>query len=400
MAILLERKLRSSNDGINWTAWETYNFETDTDGTANIGAAYFQTLFTVKDSSAPFRFQAYLDGVLSLEMEQDSVPKALNWANHSTFRNVLETCGNIPDGQALLACIVVDGDGQKVAAQKSFQFDTSGYLEFDFSELVPSTAGGILGYIVRAGKGFTTGNLKISEHWVGPFGSFPHIRNTYEIDLNEGDKKGTSIIPHWAVALGDNNLPVYWLGKVSINGNFAPLPECLYSVEPDQGGEIDDDILEEVVIPPGVEEPIVPEYPEPPIKPNPHDPIIKPVIPVPPATGCECEIYVGLQIQRLADILVDLHNDKMSFEQEKMEYLGEHFELIEEELSSIAQWLNEEASALFRLEPCEPEYPDGETITQVAKEFVENYEPPLVEVLENEVVVNSDVDKVYSRNHF
>ena len=48
----------------------------------------------------------------------------------------------------------------------------------------------------------------------------------------------------------------------------------------------------------------------------------------------------------------------------------------------------------LRLNPCEPDYPDGKTIAQIADDFEKHYYPATVEVLENDVVLDTGSDEL------
>ena len=69
---------------------------------------------------------------------------------------------------------------------------------------------------------------------------------------------------------------------------------------------------------------------------------------------------------------------------------------IKESVESISNDVSDIRDSL-RLQPCEPDYPEGKTLAQMVDDFVNDYQPPSVEVLESEVVVNSDVDRITSR---
>ena len=92
---------------------------------------------------------------------------------------------------------------------------------------------------------------------------------------------------------------------------------------------------------------------------------------------------VGEGVDKINESLENLTDDLM----DELRY---DFEALDFTLGDIKDCL--------RLDPCEPEYPDGQTITEVLKEFVDQYEPPLVEVQEGLVAVNQDSDRVYRSN--
>ena len=99
----------------------------------------------------------------------------------------------------------------------------------------------MVGYIVHAPKGFTAGHIEINElyHTVQG-GFFEHSGGKFEISLHEGSNKGQIISPHWLVSLyGDAGypIPVMFSGQVTLNCNFAPLPDCL----PDSGDTVTTD---------------------------------------------------------------------------------------------------------------------------------------------------------------
>lgn len=356
---------------------------------------------------------------------------------------------NQPDGQAFLSVIATDVEGNKIAQKYPFDF-TQGFHVFDCSSMFSSPLEALLlggssgismvGYIVHAPKGFTAGNIEINElyHTVQG-GFFEHSGQKFEIPLQEGAYKGQIISPHWLVSLYDGAgypIPVMFTGQVTLNCNFGPLPVCLGD-GPDTI-TTDEYISEQPIVyppigpdpvPPGPVEPVEPISPiepvEPIVEPLPPD-ILLPSQPVEPSTGCECEIYVGKQIARVAtavaltgtslqkvltNILGTLKTIQKT-QQQNNDLLAEGVDKINESLENLADDLMDELRYDFealdytlgdikdclRLDPCEPEYPDGQTITEVLKEFVEQYEPPLVEVQEGLVAVNQDSDRVYRSN--
>ena len=196
-------------------------------------------------------------------------------------------CNNIPDGQAYLSVIATDVEGNKIAEKYPFDF-TQGFHSFDVSGMFSSPLetlllGGssgvsMVGYIVNAPKGFTSGEIQINElyHTVQG-GFFEHTGGSYSIHLEQGSNKGQNIDPHWLVYLyGDAGypIPVMFSGKINLNCNFAPLPDCL----PDSSDETTSDeyIAEQPVsyppvgpgpVPPGPIEPVEPIAPIEPVEP-------------------------------------------------------------------------------------------------------------------------------------
>lgn len=358
-------------------------------------------------------------------------------------------CNNTPDGQAYLSVIATDVEGNKIAEKYPFDF-TQGFHTFDVSSMFSSPLetlllGGssgisMVGYIVNAPKGFTSGNIEINELYnTVQGGFFEHSGGKFEISLQEGSNKGQIISPHWLVSLyGDAGypIPVMFSGQVTLNCNFAPLPDCM----PDSGDTVttDEYIAEQPIaypplgpdpVPPGPIEPVEPISPiepvEPIVEPLPPD-IVLPPQPVEPSSGCECEIYVGKQISRVAkavastgtalqDVLTNILGTLKTIQktqQQSNDLLAEGVDKLNESLENLTDDLMDEMRYDFealdftlgdikdclRLDPCEPEYPDGQTISEVFKEFVEQYEPPLVEVQEGLVAVNQDSDRVYRSN--
>lgn len=401
-----------------------------------------------------YSFKFYRNGILAFELDQDSeFPLVYDWHGESGDIErqewVFEPCPNSPDGQAYLSVIATDVDGNKIAEKYPFDytqgfhtFDVNGMFSSPLETLLLGGSSGIsmVGYIVHAPKGFTAGNIEINElyHTVQG-GFFEHSGGKFEISLQDGSNKGQIISPHWLVSMyGDAGypIPVMFSGQVTLNCNFAPLPVCM----PDSGDTIttDEYIAEQPIaypplgpdpVPPGPIEPVEPISPiepvEPIVEPLPPE-IVLPSQPVEPFSGCECEIYVGKQIGRLADgvalagtslqnvltkILGTLKTIQKT-QQQGNDLLAEGVDKVNESLENLTDDLMEELRYDFealdytlgdlkdclRLDPCEPEYPDGQTITEVLKEFVEQYEPPLVEVQEGLVAVNQDSDRVYRSN--
>jgi len=85
--------------------------------------------------------------------------------------------------------------------------------------------------------------------------------------------------------------------------------------------------------------------------------------------------------------------DNLQYIGDSIEYQGD---LVQERLGDIIDRL-EGIEEKLKLDPCEPDFPEGETITQVVGRFVDEYQPGVVEVLENDVVINGE--DVYSRRN-
>lgn len=377
-------------------------------------------------------------------------PSESGFLNIVVTANAAPPCNNIPDGSAFISVIATDYDGNKIAVSKPFDY-TQGIHQIDVSEMFSSPLESLIlggssgvamtGYIVNAPKGFTAGKVRISElfHTVQG-GFFEQAGWEGEIDLAEGQNKGNIISPHHLIKINSDAgfpVPLIFTGKVNLNCSFASLPECL----PDSGDETtpQEYIAEQPVVyppipqgpvPPLPVEPIVPIGPYPPVEPivEPLPPdVLLPSQPVEPA-GCECEIYVGKQVSRIATavalgstalnktltsllgsmktLIKNVERTNLILEegfsligvglddglQEIVEEMRYDTELITSEFQKIEEKL--------RLDPCLPDYPDGQTVTEVLKEFVEQYEPPLVEVLESDIIVNGDGEKSYSRRNF
>ena len=72
--------------------------------------------------------------------------------------------------------------------------------------------------------------------------------------------------------------------------------------------------------------------------------------------------------------------------------LSSDVSIIKDSTQSMSDDLSDIRDSL-RLVPCEPDYPEGKTIAQIADDFEKNYYPPVVEVLENDVVVDTGSDE-------
>lgn len=201
-------------------------------------------------------------------------------------------------------------------------------------------------------------------------------------------------------------------------------PDCS-SVTPEDPPDI------EPVEPDDPEEPDEPTEPDEPIEPDEPD---KPTPPPQLQDGlCPCEEYIGLQIKRAADILYDgliLLKRELSvvgreivvelWEKRKMDYQlsmffqNQQFQLMHAhhqrlfEIRQILESIRDDIkkglikdnepildliSDSLRLTPCEPDYPDGKTIAQIADDFEKHYYPATVEVLENDVVLDTGSDE-------
>jgi len=271
------------------------------------------------------------------------------------FDGQANECTNIPDGQATISLVGIDENGQHVAEKKTFNY-TSGAVELDFSGILPQLAGGIYGYVIRAGKGFTAGTTTISEHWHSSFGSFDHVRNTYQISVTEGQQQGNIIVPHWVYAIDSwialVPLPVFFTGRVTLSNSYAELPACMSSVTPDDDQDDTELILDGWIAEQPIEyphEPVLPEppdEPEPPTSPIPPDdpeypyPPQPPTPPTPPAEGCACEIYIGLQIENLITALYDINSIRMQQQHAHVVYLGDHLQNINQNLFDLFQWIS------------------------------------------------------------
>jgi len=67
-----------------------------------------------------------------------------------------------------------------------------------------------------------------------------------------------------------------------------------------------------------------------------------------------------------------------------VESLSSDVSVIKGTIQSISDDISDIRDSL-RLAPCEPDYPDGKTIAQIADEFVQKYEPVDVVVEESDV---------------
>ena len=159
--------------------------------------------------------------------------------------------------------------------------------------------------------------------------------------------------------------------------------------------------------------------------------IIKVIVikPSPPDNGCECEKYLAdalyYNFDSLGNRLIDLTNsfdarlaeqnslihslfsdhNRILFEQfsesnrlsyELSLFLAKKFYPQLLKISSSVESISSDLSVIkdsLRLAPCEPDYPDGKTIAEIADDFQKHYYPPVVEVLENDVVVDSGSDE-------
>jgi len=151
--------------------------------------------------------------------------------------------------------------------------------------------------------------------------------------------------------------------------------------------------------------------------------IVKVIVikPSPPDNGCECEKYLAdalyYNFDSLGNCLIDLTNtletrlaeqntlihslfsdhNRILFEQfsesnrlsyELSLFFAKKFYPQLLKISSAVESLSSDVSTIkdsLRLPPCEPDYPDGKTIAQIADEFVQKYEPVDVVVEESDV---------------
>ena len=159
--------------------------------------------------------------------------------------------------------------------------------------------------------------------------------------------------------------------------------------------------------------------------------IIKVIVikPSPPDNGCECEKYLAdalyYNFDSLGNRLIDLTNsfdfrlseqnslihslfsdhNRILFEQfsesnrlsyELSLFLAKKFYPQLLKISAAVDSLSSDVSSIkdsLRLQPCEPDYPDGKTIAQIADDFEGHYYPATVEVLENDVVLDTGPDE-------
>lgn len=154
----------------------------------------------------------------------------------------------------------------------------------------------------------------------------------------------------------------------------------------------------------------------------PYTPPTKPTQPEIPEESLQCEcrdyfLYIAQAILKIVDVFHDgilaLYDiSKLFFDLlvSLINKIIDSFNSLNFNLYSLGlyavQTFKEESEKnrqnlkeLFSLPPCEPDYPNGKTITRVIEEIKEKYEPALVEVLESEVVINQDNDRRYSRNN-
>jgi len=309
---------------------------------------------------------------------------------HVVVNAQMDVCDNVPDGLGLFGLIGVDVNGQRVAETKSINWMQVTH-SFDFSGVIQQCEGGIQGYLIRAPKGFTAGSVVIDEYWTTPGGLFSYVRNTFTISLSEFQKQGQNLTPHWAVGVNTEitiPVPVVFSGIVNVTCSFAALPECMDEVSPDENGET---AFEEAIEEIEVEEPEGEPGIYPPVEPEQPDVIEPPEPPETPESGCECDIYLAQVYLEIGNKIVECFNALNKTIHENSVYIGDAVEYNAELVSGGLQMLEEK----LKLPACEPEFPEGETITQVVDRFVGEYQPGVVEVLESEVVVNGD--DVYSR---
>lgn len=173
--------------------------------------------------------------------------------------------------------------------------------------------------------------------------------------------------------------------------------------------------------------------------------IIKVIVikPSPPDNGCECEKYLAdalyYNFDSLGNRLIDFTNsfdsrlseqnslihslfsdhNRILFEQfsesnrlsyelslffakkfypqllkisSSIEALSSDVSIIKDSTQSMSDYLSDIRDSL-RLAPCEPDYPEGKTITQIADDFEKHYYPATVEVLESDVVLDTGSDE-------
>lgn len=225
--------------------------------------------------------------------------------------------------------------------------------------------------------------------------------------------------------------PAFFSGKVNIGRVGPEYGACADDLGPDPGGPPK---------PPPTEPPPTEPPPEPtggdepleidePLPPQPETPLPPEPRPPEPQTGCECEIYQAKMIlsgfeqvrnalilqgnkidARMADSDRVLFGRFTSMEKVLYQQLSEtnrllyqlsnwfgnnffaEFKQLRESVAQVSDDITDIRDSL-RLAPCEPDYPEGKTITQIADDFERHYYPATVEVLENDVVLDTGSDE-------
>jgi len=164
-----------------------------------------------------------------------------------------------------------------------------------------------------------------------------------------------------------------------------------------------------------------PEEIDEPLPPEPVTPLPPEPQPPEPQTGCECEIYQAKMIlsglQEVRNSIINHQNqidarladgDRVLFarltsmERTIYQQLAQtnrllyqlsywfgnnffaEFKQLRESVAQVSDDITDIRDSL-RLPPCEPDYPDGKTISEIADEFVQKYEPVDVVVEESDV---------------
>lgn len=201
-----------------------------------------------------------------------------------------------------------------------------------------------------------------------------------------------------------------------------------------------------------------PEPPEKPVAPIPITPPISPIPPSPPENGCECEIYLASILNQLVQAIYDQTSSQIACNNQLVQSIYDHssvivdsanqittvikdqtdiqielvdniitsitdntdnlvssildgFSIIDERIYDLENFLEfqikfhasiiqdelERIRKKLHLEPCEPDYPEGQTITEVVKEFTNKYEAVDVVVEESIVDVGNNPDKLFTR---
>lgn len=215
-------------------------------------------------------------------------------------------CDNVPDGLAECHLIVERSTGDKVYLTQEFDFTLGGEISLDFG-YAWFKGDRIVGYRFQAQHGFTSGNVQISEVWEW-LGETEFNNALLSGSCGNGETDFTVLRNSWAYELKEYGFGVSWpawfTGKIKLVTNFDSLPECLPDIVP--AAPIQDFIITLPPQSPTFPEPIIIQVPPPVVINQPVYPSIPPEYPVQPSIGCECEIYIGQQIQTLTSTLNDL----------------------------------------------------------------------------------------------
>ena len=256
-------------------------------------------------------------GSIIESIEIDSIANPIGYPNYFTFNYSIEigvpVCDNVPDGQAAITLIYEElGTGQKSNIQRSFDFrDSMVYVNFfnywnnfpgDSSDFV------IIGYRVKASKGFTHGTVRLLEGWSkSPSGSLlEKVKDRGTIQLTSGETDGFLAVQDYSRSSVLEGIPEYLTGHVTLECNFA-VPECVD--ETYQGLPDDDETYIQTTVFNTVDESIEIHITDGEGLTEELTKIDEPIPPDEPESGCECEkyqaklIYEGLKyIQKTLDV--------------------------------------------------------------------------------------------------